>query len=75
MAHHKRRRPKNRRAGCLMCKPWKANGGHHPNPVGVERQLQVGREERREAFLRKVERLGPLPVSMLATRTCAKRPG
>jgi hypothetical protein len=47
MAHHKRRRPKNRRAGCLMCKPWKANGGHHPNPVGVERQLQVGREERR----------------------------
>jgi len=26
MAHHKRRRPKNRRAGCLMCKPWKANG-------------------------------------------------
>jgi len=26
MANHKRRRPKNRRAGCLMCKPWKANG-------------------------------------------------
>jgi hypothetical protein len=24
--HHKRRRPKNRRAGCLMCKPWKVNG-------------------------------------------------
>lgn len=24
--HHKRRRPKNRRAGCLMCKPWKING-------------------------------------------------
>ena len=24
--HHKRRRPKNRRAGCLMCKPWKGNG-------------------------------------------------
>lgn len=23
--NHKRRRPKNRRAGCLMCKPWKAN--------------------------------------------------
>jgi hypothetical protein len=72
MAHHKRRRPKNRRAGCLMCKPWKANSGHHPDPVAVERQLQVGREERREAFLRKVERLGPLPVSMLATRTPAR---
>jgi hypothetical protein len=26
MAHHKRRRPKNRRAGCLLCKPWKING-------------------------------------------------
>ena len=26
MAHHKRRRPKNRRAGCLACKPHKANG-------------------------------------------------
>jgi hypothetical protein len=23
---HKRRRPKNRRGGCLLCKPWKANG-------------------------------------------------
>ncbi len=26
MASHKRRRPKNKRAGCLLCKPWKANG-------------------------------------------------
>lgn len=26
MAHHKRRRAKNRRGGCLLCKPWKANG-------------------------------------------------
>lgn len=26
MGHHKRKRPKNRRAGCLMCKPWKVNG-------------------------------------------------
>ena len=24
--HHKRKRPKNSRAGCLLCKPWKANG-------------------------------------------------
>ncbi len=23
--HHKRKRPANRRAGCKMCKPWKAN--------------------------------------------------
>ena len=26
MANHKRKRPKNRRAGCLLCKPHKANG-------------------------------------------------
>lgn len=24
--NHKRKRPKNSRAGCLMCKFWKANG-------------------------------------------------
>ncbi len=29
----KRKRPKNRRAGCLMCKPHKMNGycGRHKN--------------------------------------------
>ena len=26
MANHKRRRPKNRRSGCLLCKSWKVNG-------------------------------------------------
>jgi hypothetical protein len=26
MAHHKRRKPKNARAGCLLCKPHKSNG-------------------------------------------------
>ena len=26
MAHKKRGRPKNRRSGCLLCKPWKMNG-------------------------------------------------
>jgi hypothetical protein len=24
--HHKRRRRRNLRAGCKMCKPWKING-------------------------------------------------
>ncbi len=24
--NHKRKRPKNRRAGCLLCKFWKVNG-------------------------------------------------
>ena len=26
MAQHKRKRSKNQRAGCLLCKPWKMNG-------------------------------------------------
>jgi hypothetical protein len=26
MAHHKRQRPKNTRAGCLLCKPHKMSG-------------------------------------------------
>lgn len=25
MANNKRGRPKNRRSGCLLCKPWKMN--------------------------------------------------
>ena len=24
--HHKRKRARNARAGCKLCKPWKANG-------------------------------------------------
>ncbi|MGL4255609.1 MAG: hypothetical protein ACRCSL_04690 [Microbacterium sp.] len=28
--HHKRRRPKNARAGCLHCKPHKMNGAKGP---------------------------------------------
>ena len=35
MAHHKRRRPKDRRAGCLMCKPNKSHT--------VKRRGEVGR--------------------------------
>jgi len=26
MANHKKKRPKNRRAGCKLCKRWKING-------------------------------------------------
>ena len=32
MPHHKRCRPKNRRAGCLLCKPWKMNGISRESP-------------------------------------------
>lgn len=32
--NHKRKRPKNRRAGCLMCKPNKTNGNKHRLEIG-----------------------------------------
>ena len=34
MAHHKRKRSKNQRAGCLMCKPWKMTGYAQNRPDG-----------------------------------------
>ncbi|MGO9833296.1 MAG: hypothetical protein ACLP1X_03690 [Polyangiaceae bacterium] len=46
MAHHKRRRPKQRRAGCLLCKPQKL-----PSLKKAER-----RHARRDALLHE---LGP----------------
>ena len=32
--NHKRGRPKNRRSGCLMCKPHKMNG-YNPDRLGT----------------------------------------
>lgn len=59
MPHHKRKRPKNRRAGCLLCKPWKANGFAHRKRPDGERfsdykrrrfaELEVRLELKREA--------------------------
>lgn len=47
MAHHKRKRPKHQRAGCLMCKPWKderlgkkRTGKESGPPVSAQRKLQ-----------------------------------
>jgi hypothetical protein len=41
VAHHKRKRPKNRRAGCLYCKPYKANGtGKEKDPPRERRKMQ-----------------------------------
>jgi len=34
VTHHKRRRPGNRRAGCLMCKYWKVNGSRTERKEG-----------------------------------------
>lgn len=45
MAHHKRKRPKSRRAGCLMCKPWKherEKGGKRAPRISVQRKMQGG---------------------------------
>jgi hypothetical protein len=55
MANHKRRRPKNRRAGCLLCKPHKQNGWGKGrfNSVGVGfgkfRKLYAAMREQQEA--------------------------
>lgn len=42
MAHYKRHRPKNRRAGCLLCKPHKANGARPADrsPPSARRRMQ-----------------------------------
>jgi len=45
MAHHKRKRPKHQRAGCLACKPWKdeRGGGKYAAPAqrGDARRLEA----------------------------------
>lgn len=48
--HHKRGRPKNRRAGCLLCKPWKAN---HAKRNRMERPFDNSKGNRRHVSLRR----------------------
>jgi hypothetical protein len=52
--HHKRHRPKSRRAGCLLCKPWKANGFARTRQEGEQfsnhRRRQSADLERRTAL-------------------------
>ncbi len=46
----KRKRPKNRRAGCLMCKPHKANGccvRHKDMTFGNRRRYEAGSHQLR----------------------------
>lgn len=40
MAHHKRGKSKSTRAGCLLCKPHKANGCGHKGKVRQEQKLR-----------------------------------
>lgn len=52
VAHHKRRRHKNARAGCLLCHPNKANGqkGRFESQTRQEKLARIDeREQRREA--------------------------
>lgn len=47
MAHHKRKKPKNARAGCTMCKPWKMNGARKSwKKMSDRRKLQKPVDER-----------------------------
>ena len=46
--NHKRRRPKNRRAGCLLCKPHKMNGLKNARSV-LTRQERRHRERAKDA--------------------------
>jgi hypothetical protein len=48
VANHKRKRPKNRRAGCLLCKPHKANGAKDKHPASAKRRMQSERERERD---------------------------
>jgi hypothetical protein len=41
--HHKRKRPKSTRAGCLMCKPWKRQGSSFTNAIGSATDALAGR--------------------------------
>jgi hypothetical protein len=53
--NHKRKRPKNRRAGCLFCKPHKANGSHsragylRERGGGTMRSAEASADQLREA--------------------------
>ena len=42
MAHFKRRRPKNARAGCLLCRPGKANGSPPASKYSVSELRRLG---------------------------------
>ena len=48
MANHKRKRPRNRRAGCKMCKYWKVNGFRTERPDGERFSDHRRREWARE---------------------------
>lgn len=46
--HHKRRRPKNARSGCLMCKPWKGNRAKGTANSQPRQELEARLREREQ---------------------------
>lgn len=52
MAHHKRRKPKHQRAGCLYCKPYKdergSNGKVERAKGADRRRLEAAEQELKE---------------------------
>jgi hypothetical protein len=61
MANHKRKRPKNRRSGCLMCKFWKINGFSKYNPEYERhsdhlRRISAKKEAEDVDFVPKIEK-------------------
>jgi hypothetical protein len=58
MAHHKRRRPKSRRAGCLYCKPYKANG--------AKKRKSSLRKQALQAIASEKEQIAEVPLSPTA---------
>ena len=50
--NHKRKRPKNRRAGCLLCKPWKMNGASQnaEHKTRQEMRAEAAEREGRDEF-------------------------
>jgi hypothetical protein len=57
MANHKRGKPKNQRAGCLMCKPHKANGAkgvETPQELKNTPKLEEGLEEHEDDVVESV---------------------
>jgi hypothetical protein len=52
MSHHKRKRPKSTRAGCLLCKPHKRNGtkGTLEAQTWQERKARLAEQEQKEDY-------------------------
>jgi len=58
MAHHKRRKRKDIRAGCLMCKPHKSNcnKGSEAHQTWQERRARLTEREQRQDLYRSSDR-------------------